>query len=114
MNAFRALLVVLFLCLTGYTTIVIADHGLGLFDAFFGDIAAMGWPGQFNVDFTCFLTLSGLWLAWRHQFSPAGIALGVLGFFGGALVLTVYLFFASLNAKGDMKELLLGQARASS
>jgi hypothetical protein len=58
--------------------------------------------------------LSGLWLAWRHQFSPAGLALGVLGFFGGAPVLTAYLFFASLQANGDVKELFLGSARARS
>ena len=28
------------------------------------------------------------WLAWRNHFSPFGLALGVLGFFGGAPVLT--------------------------
>ena len=31
---------------------------------------------------------------------------------GGAPVLTPYLFFASLRAKGDVKELLLGKVRA--
>jgi hypothetical protein len=72
---------------------------------FLGDIVAMGWPGQVNFDFTSFLTLSALWLAWRHQFSQVGIALGLLGFFGGGL------FF---SAKGDMKELLLGKVRANS
>jgi len=59
-----------------------------------------------------FLTLSGLWLAWRHHFSPAGLVLGVLGFFGGMSVLAPYLFFASLKANGDMKVLLLGKDRA--
>ena len=74
----------------------------------------MGWPGQFNVDFLSFLTLSALWLAWRHHFSPVGLAFGVLGFFGGSFFLSAYLFFASLNANGDMKELLLGKERAKS
>ncbi len=72
----------------------------------------MQWRGQFNVDLMAFLTLSGLWLAWRHHFSPGGLAPGVLGFFGGAPVLTAYLFLASLEAKGDMKQVLLGKARA--
>ena len=112
MGQFRVLLVVLFTCVVAYTAVVVADHGFGLFPIFFGDIAKMGWPGQFNVDFSSFLVLSGFWLAWRNQFSAAGIALGVLGFFGGAPVLTAYLFFASLRAKGDVKELLLGTARA--
>jgi hypothetical protein len=38
--------------------------------------------------------------------------LGVLGFVGGAPVLTAYLFVASLQAKGDPAELLLGKTRA--
>ena len=114
MGVFRTLLVVIFICIFGYTAIVAANHGFGLLAVFFGDIVAMGWPGQFNVDFTSFLTLSALWLAWRHHFSPVGIALGMLGFFGGGLFLSVYLFLASFSAKGDMKELLLGKVRANS
>ncbi len=76
-------------------------------------MAAMKWPGQFNCDFMGFLSLSALWLAWRNQFSPKGIALGVLGFFGGMMVLAPYLFFASLKANGDAQVLLLGEARAA-
>lgn len=113
MTAFRVLLVVLFTCILFYTAVVVDNHGFGLIDVFFSDMLAMGWPGQFNVDFTSFLTLSALWLAWRHHFSPVGLALGVLGFFGGGLVLTAYLLIASIGAKGDMKELLLGKARAN-
>lgn len=114
MAAFRVFLVVIFVIICVYTVVVVANHGLGLFAVFFGDIARMGWAGQFNVDFLGFLALSGFWLAWRHQFSPAGLGLGVLGFFGGAPVLTAYLLFASFAAKGDVKELLLGKARATS
>ena len=74
-------------------------------------MAAMGWPGQFNLDFTSLLTLSALWVAWRHQFSGGGVALGLLAFFGGGMFLTTYLFVVSAQAKGDMKEVLLGKAR---
>ncbi len=112
MKAFRIFLAMIFICISGYTGIVAANHGLGLLGVFFGDIANMGWPGQFNVDFMSYLALSALWLAWRHHFSPAGIALGVMGFFGGALFLSVYLFIASHHAKGDIIELLIGNARA--
>jgi len=72
MVAFRILLVVLFAGVCGYTVVVVSDHGLGLFPVFFGDIAKLGWPGQFNLDFLGFLVLSGFWLAWRHHFSPGG------------------------------------------
>jgi hypothetical protein len=38
--------------------------------------------------------------------------LGVLGFFGGAPVLTAYLLAASFSSNGDVKVLLLGPVRA--
>ena len=114
MSSFRTLLVIFFAYILGYTVTVGVNHGWNLLAVFFVDMAAMTWAGQFNSDFMSFLTLSGLWLAWRHHFSAVGIALGVLGFFGGAPVLTAYLFFASLQANGDVKELFLGKARASS
>lgn len=69
--------------------------------------------GQFNLDFSCLLVFSGLRLAWRNHFSPAGIALGLLGSVGGTLVLAPYLLFASLQAKGDVRVLLLGKLRAA-
>ncbi len=84
MGAFRILLVLLFLGILGYTAIVVAEHGFNLLQVFFGDIVEMGWPGQFNVDFTSFLTLSA------------------------------YLFIVSFGAKGDVNKLLLGKVRANS
>lgn len=112
MNAFRVLLAVIFLAISVYTVIVIAEHGVGLLAVFFGDMAAMGWAGQFNLDFLCFLVLSALWLSWRHHFTLTGLAFGVAGFFGGALFLSAYLFFATFQAQGDVKVLLLGKTRA--
>ncbi len=114
MSAFRVLLVVLFVCIAGYTAVVITHHGIGLFEVFLGDMRAMGWPGQFNLDFMSLLALSGLWLAWRHHFSPLGLMWGVLGFFGGGLVLSAYLLAVTFQAEGDMKEVLLGKTRAAS
>lgn len=111
MFGLRLLLIVILIALTGYTGIVIANHGIGLLPVFFGDMAAVGWPGQFNLDFMCMLALSATWLAWRHDFTPLGFGLGVLGFFGGALFLSVYLLVVSFRCDG-MKELLLGQRRA--
>jgi len=100
MGAFRVFLAVVFAGVFIYTTTVGVTHGWNLLPVFFGDIAAMTWAGQFNMDFSCFLLLSGLWLAWRHAFSPSGILLGVVGVFGGILVLAPYLLHASLDAPG--------------
>jgi hypothetical protein len=113
MGPFRVLLVAIFAGILGYTAIIAGNHGFGLLEVFFSDIAKMGWPGQFNVDFMSLLTLSALWVAWRHHFSAIGIALALLAFFGGGLFLSAYLFLASLSANGDRKELLLGKVRAN-
>lgn len=112
MGAFRILLVIFIVGIVGFTGIVISNHGLNLLPIFFGDMAAMTWPGQFNFDFLCLLMLSGLWLAWRHHFSLGGLALGALGLFGGIMVLAPYLLLTSYKANGDMKILLLGKRRA--
>ena len=69
-------------------------------------------PAQFDVDFSCFLVLSGLWVAWRHHFSAAGLGLAVLAFFGGILFLSIYLLIASFQEQGDIKAVLLGRRRA--
>ena len=54
-----------------------------------------------------------VWLAWRHEFSPVGLVLGVCGVFGGAQLLTAYLLITSFRVNGDVRELLLGKARAN-
>jgi hypothetical protein len=113
MTAFRVFLVAMWLCIALYTASVIANHGLGLFSVFFGDIAKMGWPGQFNLDFMFMLSLSGLGTAWRNEFSGAGLALALLALFLGAPFLSVYLLVLLAQTKGDLGVVLLGKARAA-
>ena len=112
MAAFRTLLVAMLIVLAGYTAVVISNHGLGLLAVFFGDMAAMGWPGQFNLDFMFMLALSAIWVAWRHEFSMAGVALAALAFFGGALFLTIYLLITITHVRGDASRLIIGSSRA--
>lgn len=113
MNLFRLFLAAFLIVLVAYTSATIANHGINLFPQFFGDMAAMGWPGQFNLDFMGFLMLSALWVAWRHRFSLVGLVLAVLAFNGGMLFLTIYLLVHSHRTKGDMRALLLGESRAA-
>lgn len=113
MTGFRILLVLIFTAVVVYTIFVVSNHGLGLFPIFFGDIAQMNWPGQFNMDFLGFLVLTGFWLAWRHDFSPGGIALGLLAVVGGVPYLTAYLLFHSFRTNGGIAVLLVGESRVS-
>lgn len=111
MTAFRLFLLACLCAIAAYTAVTIAGHGMNLLPVFFGDMAEMGWPGQFNLDFLCFLVLSALWVAWRHHFSAAGLALGLVALFGGMLFLSVYLLVQSYRTQGDVRALLLGEAR---
>lgn len=108
MRAFQLLLIALWLVLATYTGVVIARHGLDLLPIFFGDMAKLAWPGQFNLDFLCFLTLSALWTAWRSGFSAGGLALALIAFFGGAGFLLPYLLWLTISTRGDMRHVLLG------
>jgi hypothetical protein len=109
MTLLRLLLLAIFVALAVYTGIVVTRHGLDLLPVFFGDMAKLAWPGQFNLDFMCMLMLAGLWVAWRHRFSAAGVTLGMMAFFGGALFLSAYVFAESYRAGGDLRALLLGR-----
>ena len=113
MSALRTFLLIVWLVIASYTSIVAANHGLNLLPVFFGDMASLTWPGQFNLDFFCMLMLSGVWVSWRHQFSLPGLALGLLAVLGGAFFLSAYLLVVSFQVQGEMKALLLGKARAA-
>jgi hypothetical protein len=112
MVLFRIFLATCLVVIVGYTLVTISNHGLDLLSVFFGDMAKMGWPGQFNLDFFTLLLLSGLWVAWRHHFNAMGLALGVVAVFGGMPFLATYLLIASFRTGGDIKAMMLGEVRA--
>jgi hypothetical protein len=111
MTAFRAWLIVILVTVGVYTARVVGVHGLSLYPVFFGDMAKLGWPGQFNLDFLFMLSLSGLWVAWRNRFTGAGLALGFGAFMLGAPFLSGYLLYLLAQAKGDLRGVLVGSAR---
>ncbi len=113
MVLFRAFLIAAFCVIAGYTAIVIGAHGSDFIPLFNADIMAMTWRGQFNTDFSCFLLLSAIWVAWRHHFNPVGLVLAVVAFFGGMLFLSAYLLLASFAVRSDAAALLLGPRRAA-
>lgn len=111
MHVFRILLIIMCIYIVGYTGITISNHGWNLFPIFLGDMAEMGWPGQFNSDFMSFLILSALWVAWRNNYSFTGVGLSVIAFLGGIMFLAPYLLYLSFQSKGDMKEFFMGKSR---
>jgi hypothetical protein len=112
-NVFKTLLLVQTIGLLSYTFIAFQTEGASLLSVFLTNIKSLTWTGQFNLDFMFMLTLSALWTAWRHSFSGIGIVLSCIALFGGSLFLAAYLIVLSWQTKGDMKRVLLGDARAA-
>jgi hypothetical protein len=108
MTGFRAYLAAMALTIFLYTAVVIANHGWNLLPVFFGDMGKMGWPGQFNLDFMFMLTLSALWVAWRHGYSTGGLVLAFLAAMLGSAFLSVYLLVLSFQTKSDVRAILVG------
>lgn len=113
MTLFRLLLIAIVAIVGLYTVVVIGEHGIDFLTPFYGDIAKMGWPGQFNMDFHAFLILGSVWLMWRHHFSPLGIFFGLVIFAGGAPFLCCYLLVVLARDKADIAEMLLGKKRVA-
>lgn len=113
MTVFRLILIAIIVVVGIYTAVVINHHGVDFLTPFYADIAKMGWPGQFNLDFHAFLILGSLWLMWRHHFSPLGLLFGLVIFAGGAPFLCGYLLVVMAKDKADIAELMLGKGRVA-
>lgn len=109
MLKFRSLLLLQFIGLFAYTSIVVFHHGSNFLAVFFMDVASFTWAGQFDLDFLFMLSFAALWIAWRHKFSVSGLLMAVISLFGGALFLCPYLFYFSTQARGDVVKFLLGE-----
>ncbi|MEO1652704.1 MAG: hypothetical protein AAFU64_04090, partial [Bacteroidota bacterium] len=107
MTGFRILLIIFILGIFSYTSVTIYHFGLNLFAVFFGDMGAMTWAGQFNLDFLSFLLLAGLWVAWRNDFSAFGVIFGLLVCLGGMPLLASYLLYLSFQEKGNIHKILV-------
>lgn len=113
MKLFKTLLIAMNLLVLVYTTLAVVNEGVNLFATTLPALLEFGWPGQFHIDFASYLILSGIWVAWRHNFSSGGIVLGVLASVLGMIFLSLYLLFVINKANGEMSEVLLGKGRTS-
>ncbi len=108
MKLFKLYLVIFFLCIATYTLSVASTEGWNFIPFFLINLNAVNWSGQFNLDFGFDLSLSAIWVAWRHQFSPTGFILETFALIGGGLFFAPYLIYSCMQAKGDPKVVLLG------
>ena len=108
MTAFRLLVAISFLSIGAYTIIVISHHGWDIFPVFTSSILSMNWSGQFNLDFSLYLFLSAIWIAWRSNFSFLGIAIALSALVVGMILFSTYLIVLSYRVN-TIQELLVGK-----
>lgn len=113
MTALRTLSATFLGLIVVYTIIAISNDGFDLITPYLSDIFALNWSGQFNLDFAMYLVMSALWIAWRHDFSGAGLMLAAVASVGGMLFFAAYLLVQIGRADGDVERLLLGDRRAA-
>lgn len=90
------------------TIFVVSANGINWPAIFFGDVLEISWRSQFNVDFLIHLFLLATWITWRENFTAKGYFFGFLSIFLGGMFGFLYILYASFQAKGDAKSLLVG------
>jgi hypothetical protein len=104
----KSLLVIQTIAVLLYTVFSVKNEGWSLFSIFTNNITSLNWNGQFNLDFSCYLTLSGIWIMWRNKFSASSIIFAVIAMIIGIIVFAPYLLILLIKEKGDLKKVLIG------
>ncbi|MCW8931668.1 MAG: hypothetical protein OQL19_15730 [Gammaproteobacteria bacterium] len=96
---------VLIFTISIYTVIT---SGINWPAVYFGDLLSLDWRTQFNTDFLIHLFLLATWISWREGFNLKGYTFGFLSIFMGGMFGFPYILYASYQASGDPKKILLG------
>lgn len=96
------------LVMIGYSFVAMRS-GENLFEIFFRSMLNGDWAGQFNVDFLCYLILSGIWIMWRGNFRPLSIAIGSVASILGMVFFAPYLMWLTYIHRGDWQKILMGE-----
>jgi hypothetical protein len=96
------------LSLVIYTYLAQMNEGWGLVGQVSKNLIAMGWNGQFNLDFACYLLLSAWWILWRNDFKPISFAIAILAGLIGIMFFAPYLVYLLAAEKGNLKRVLVG------
>lgn len=107
-NLFKALLIIQTIGLLTYTYFAFQTEGANLFGVFASNVLSLNWSGQFNLDFLCYLILSGFWIMWRDRFASKSIVLGLFAMVLGIVMFAPYLLWLTNKENGDIKRVLIG------
>lgn len=107
-NLLKAILIVQTIAVLVYTIVAFKNEGNQIFGIFLANLQSLTWNGQFNLDFSCYLLLSGLWIMWRNNFSTNAVVIAIAAMVVGIMVFAPYVLYLLVNTKGDLKKVLIG------
>lgn len=107
-NFLRMLLILQALTVGAFTILAIMNEGPNFMAVFISNLQALSWNSQFGVDFSSYLMLSGIWIAWREKFSGQSIFWGIIAAILGIIVFAPYVLWLLMVEKGDIKRVLIG------
>lgn len=92
-----------------YTIMAFQTDGANIFAIFLSNIRSFTWNGQFNLDFSCYLALSALWIVWRNKFSASSFFIAIAAMIVGIMVFAPYVAWLIVKEKGNMQAVLTGE-----
>ncbi len=108
----KSLLLLQTAAIAGYTLVAFTKEGADLFSVFLSNLSSFTWNGQFNLDFGCYLMLSGLWIMWRDRFSSKAIIVAVAAMILGIIFFAPYLLYLLRVNGGNWRMVFLGRQSA--
>lgn len=102
------LLILQSLALFIYTFYVGVNEGWNFMEVAVANVISWNWNGQFNLDFSCYLILSGLWILWRNKFTVPSMIIAIAAMVLGIVVFAPYLLYLIFKEKGHLRSLLVG------
>lgn len=108
-NFIIAVLVVQTIAVLIYTFFAYKAEGADLFGVFITNIKSVSWNGQFNLDFSCYLLLSAIWIVWRNKFAPSSFFIAIAAMIIGIMIFAPYLIWLTVKEKGNFKAVLIGE-----
>ena len=104
----RVLLLASTIVIYVFTYSAVAAQGINWPTVALGDILALNWRSQFDVDLVIHLLLLATWISWREGFSMKGHIFGFLSIVMGGMFSFPYLLHAIYAANGNPVVTLLG------
>jgi hypothetical protein len=108
MNALKTLLTISTVAIYTLTIIAIVAYGWNWPLIAINDLLALNWRSQFDFDFIIHLLLLASWVVWREGINARAYLFGLLCVVMGGMFSFPYIIYATYQASGKPRALLLG------